>query len=132
MYILFLILIIFGLLLFGATYLKRRNEQEPTSVTINENPECCGAHEVCDKDSLLSSGAAPEYFDDEELDELAGISPENYTENQLNIFTEVFYSLPENNVAAWLRSLQIRNIELPAPIREQALMIVSERRRESV
>lgn len=128
MYILFLLLIIFGLLLFLATYLKRRNEQESTPITINENPECCGAHEVCDKDTLLNANAQAEYFDDEELDAFSGISPENYTESQLKAISEVFYSLPEDNVAAWLRSLQLRHIGLPAHIREQALMIVSERR----
>jgi hypothetical protein len=42
--------------------------------------------------------------------------------------TEVFYSLQEKDVSGWLRSLQMRGIELPQQLREEALLIVSERR----
>ncbi|VBB46917.1 conserved hypothetical protein [uncultured Paludibacter sp.] len=122
------ILVFFGLLLFLVTYFKRRKETGSPDIIINEDPECCGAHEVCDKDTLLSASAKPEYFDDEELDVFAGISSEKYSEEQVNAISEVFYSLPEDNVAAWLRSLQLRNIQLPNLIKEQALMVVGERR----
>ena len=69
-----------------------------------------------------------EYFDDEELDTLAGISPDNFTKKQIESVSEVFYSMHENDVAPWLRSLQLRNIQLPDFLREEALMIVAERR----
>lgn len=129
MFFLIALLIIFGLLLFIFTYIKRRKETESPDILLNENPECCGAHEVCDKDTLLNSNTKAEYFDDEELDIFAGIQPEKYTEKQMNIFSEIFYSLPEDNVAAWLRSLQLRNIELPTFIKEEALLVVGERRK---
>ena len=61
---------------------------------------------------------------------LAGISPENYTKNQVDSISEVFYSMYESDVSGWLRSLQLRNIRLPDFIREEALMIVAERREE--
>ncbi len=129
MFFLIALLIVFGLLLFIFTYIKRRKETESPDILLNENPECCGAHEVCDKDTLLNSNTNAEYFDDEELDVFAGIRQEKYTEKQINIFSEIFYSLPEDNVAAWLRSLQLRNIELPTFIKDEALMVVSERRK---
>lgn len=128
MIILIAILLIFGLLIFISTYVKRRKETESPEIIVDENPECCGAHEVCEKDTLLSASAKPEYFDDEELDTLAGVSPENYSEEQTKNISDVFYSLPEDNVAAWLRSLQLRRIQLPQSIKDQALMIVGERR----
>lgn len=128
MWVLIIILVIFGLALYVFTYINRRNKNEETEITINDDGECCGAHEVCDKDSLLSSDNKIEYFDDEELDELACISPENYTEQQLNQLAEVFYTLKENEVAPWLKSIQKRQIILPVSIREEALLIISERR----
>jgi hypothetical protein len=77
---------------------------------------------------LLSADANAEYFDDENLDVLADVQPDKFTEDQLNQLSEVFYTLRESDVAAWLRSLQIRRIQLPLELREQALLIVSERR----
>jgi len=128
MLILVVILIAFGLLLFILTYFNRKNKNEEIEITLNEDGECCGAHEVCDRESLLAGTDKAEYFDDEELDALACISPENYTESQQKQLAEVFYTLKESDVAAWLRSLQIRRIELPVSLREEALLIVSERR----
>jgi len=69
-----------------------------------------------------------EYYDDEELDLLSGLSPEQYSEEQMELLSEVFYSLQEKDVSGWLRSMQMRGIELPQQLREEALLIVSERR----
>ena len=91
--------------------------------------ECCGAHAVCERDSLLTKSLKVEYYDDEELDALAGIEPDDYTSQQLEQLAHVFYTLKERDVAGWLRSLQARNIQLPDALREEALLIVSERRK---
>lgn len=111
------------------TYLSRRKKvevQEEVNLTINE--ECCGAHEVCDKDTLLNSSVEIEYFDDEELDALRGLKALDYTEAQIRQITDIFETIREDEMAAWLRSLQLRCIDLPQEIRDQALMIVGERR----
>jgi len=128
MWILIIILITAGALLYLLTKINRRNiTQEPEIVTEN-NEECCGAHEVCDKDSLLNNNCDIVYYDDEELDELSGKSVSEYTEQDIKQLADVFYTLKEQDVAGWLKSLQLRNIELPSDIKDQALMIVGERR----
>ena len=91
---------------------------------------CCGTHLVCEKETLLQTNARIEYYDDEELDELAGIAPEDYTEEQVNAIREVFGSLQESDVPGWCRSMQLRNINLPQDIREEALLIVRELRQK--
>ncbi len=96
--------------------------------TADEGEECCGQHLVCERDSLLNSHAKIEYYDDEELDVLAGVSPDDYTEEQVQMLQSVFYTLRESDVAGWVRSLQTRNIELTPELREEALLIVRERR----
>ena len=128
MWVLIIILVLFGLVLMLATYISRRKKTVETEITINEDGECCGAHEVCDRESLLSADGSIEYFDDENLDALADVHPDKFTDDQLNQLSDVFYTLRESDVAAWLRSLQIRRIQLPLELREQALLIVSERR----
>lgn len=131
MIVLLSLLLGFGAIIALITYLTRRNKKEEQEIKVEFSEECCGAHEVCDKDSLLVSTDVVEYFDDEELDALAGTDPLNYTDKQLELINDVFVTLKEQEVAAWLRSLQIRRITLPVDVREQALMIVSERRHAS-
>ena len=128
MLVLVAILVLFGVILLIITYLNRKNKPDEIEIIENNDGECCGAHEVCDKDSLLSSQDKIEYFDDEELDKLAGIEPKDFSNEQITQLSEVFYTLKENEIAAWLRSLQLRCIDLPIDIREQALLIVAERR----
>ena len=107
----------------------RANSQEPRA---NSHPEgCCGEHLVCERETLLQTNAKIEYYDDEELDALAGIDPGDYTSAQLNLFRDVFSTLQEADVPGWCRSLQLRNIALPPDIREEALLIVRERRAKS-
>jgi len=129
MLVLLIILVVAALLLYLLTYLNRRNKNEEVEITVNEDGECCGAHAVCDKDSLLLSDAKIEYFDDEELDALACVPVSNYTEAQIKQLYDVFYTLKEHEVAAWLRSLQLRRIELPNELRDEVLLVVSERRK---
>ena len=70
-----------------------------------------------------------EYYDDEELDALSGIPAEDYTEEQYQMIREVFNTLQAKDVPGWVRSIQLRNIQLPLDIREEALLIVIERRK---
>ncbi len=93
-----------------------------------ESAECCGQHLVCEKDSLLNSDSSVEYYDDEELDILSGVHPDNFSEEEYQMIRDIFNSLQEKDVAGWVRSLQMRNIQLPSDIREEALLIVRERR----
>lgn len=110
-------------------YVRKVNQSTPEQEEKKEIPQdCCGAHAVCERDMLLSKTDEIIYFDDEELDELAGVNPDEMDENQRKMIAEVFYTLREQDVAGWLRSLQLRNIELPQEVREEALFIVSERR----
>lgn len=97
---------------------------------IKEIPQgCCGQHEVCEKDSLLA-GISPKivYFEDEELDLYKRIPEDEYTEEQVEEFREILYTLQQIEVAPWLRSLQLREIALPNELRDEALLLVQELR----
>lgn len=127
MLVLVLILAFTAAAVFAATWLYRRTvPDEAPPVEVDSG--CCGAHAVCEKETLLNSDARPVYYDDEELDALAGLPPDAYTDEQLARLSDVFYTLKEKDVAGWLRSLQIRRIELPETLRDEALLIVRERR----
>lgn len=109
---------------------KRQNEQTATKQPAADS-DCCGAHEVCERDSLLAAaGKKIEYYDDEELDAYRGIPSDAYSDEAVEAFREVLYTMQEKDVAGWLRSLQLREINLPDPLKDETFLIVGERRKK--
>ena len=110
----------------------QKNGEQAIDVATEQRSEdegCCGEHLVCERETLLQTNAQVEYFDDEELDALIGIDAEDYTQEQYQMIREVFETLKASDVPGWVRSIQLRNIQLPLDIREEALLIVVERRK---
>ena len=101
----------------------QKSEEEPQEIPA----DCCGAHAVCERDNLLSTTSQIIYFDDEELDVLTGKMPNSFSTEEMTMLENVFYTLKEQDVAGWLGSLQLRNIQLPNNLRGSSA-IVSERR----
>ena len=102
--------------------------QLPTLQQV-EDMECWGQHEVFERDSLLAAVSKEiEFFDDEELDRFRGRSSSDYDEDETDEFREILYSMREAEVAAWVRSLQLRAVELPDALKPEVLLIVGERR----
>lgn len=106
--------------------------QPQSEDSSGEQPEeCCGMHITCEKDSLLSAVSSEiEYYDDEELDRYRGTAPDAYTDEAIEEFRNVLLTLLPTDIAGWGRSIQLRGIELPTPIRDELLMIVAEARLE--
>ena len=129
-------LILFIVLIIVVVVLYEVRERQRAKQPVEERPQpqearpdgCCGEHLVCERETLLQTNAQIVYYDDEELDTLAGIAPEEYTPAQRDAIRAVFNTLQESDVPGWCRSIQLRNIALPADIREEALLIVRERR----
>jgi hypothetical protein len=106
------------------------NDLQQSDLSSSDPDEgCCGEHLVCERETLLQTNAKVEYYDDEELDTLSGIPAEEYTQEQYQMIREVFDTLQAKDVPGWVRSIQLRNIQLPLDIREEALLIVVERRK---
>jgi hypothetical protein len=98
---------------------------------VKEAPpsDCCGAHEVCDKESLIAHTHGDIiYYNDEELDAFKGKSPDQYTSEETEQFREVLTTMHRSEVSGWLRSLMARAIKLPMDVREEALVIVRQQR----
>lgn len=124
----------FGLV---AGYLYNRNIQKKIDrgelteapQVVEVDSECCGQHQMCEKESLLAAVSKQiEYYDDEELDRFIGHDSSNYTPEEIEEFREILYSMQEEEVAGWSRSLQLRGIELPDELKDELFLIVGERR----
>ena len=127
-----IIAIIAILLVICIVFVRKANKTAPDTPPAKIAADCCGSHAVCERDSLLSKTDNVVYFDDEELDVLSGIPATELDKAQISLIEDVFFSLREQDVSGWLRSLQLREIDLPADIRDQALLIISERRQNTL
>lgn len=104
-------------------------EAVPEPVAEESGEECCGMHITCEKDSLLAQMSEKiEYFDDEELDDYRGRGAEEYDDTEIEQFRDILLTLLPQDIAPWARSLQLRGITLPLPVRDELLMIVAEAR----
>lgn len=100
-----------------------------SDLTASGKEECCGMHITCQRDSLLAAVSDDiQYYDDEELDVYAGRPADGYTTAETEQFRDVLLTLLPDDIAGWARSIQLRGIALPEPVREELLMIVAEAR----
>lgn len=106
---------------------KGEIDEMPQVVQVDQ--ECCGQHEICEKESLLAAVSKNiEYYNDEELDRFRGKDSSEYSEAETDEFREILYTMKDEEVAGWVRSLQLRNVPLPDSIKDEVFLIVGERR----
>ena len=98
--------------------------------TVVQPPqECCGQHEVCEKESLLAAVSKQiEYYNDEELDRFRGKDASAYSETEIDEFRDILYTMRDYEVAGWVRSLQLRGVPLPDALKDEVFLIIGERR----
>lgn len=137
MWILIVSLVVLGVVAAIAGIVRNRRLQEKVdSGELEAMPEvnvadmeCCGQHEVCEKESLLAAVSKQiEYYDDEELDRYKGVAADAYSAEQEEEFRDVFYTMREEDVAGWVRSLQLRGIALPDSLKDEVFLVVGELR----
>ncbi|MDR2911456.1 MAG: phospholipase [Bacteroidales bacterium] len=115
--------------IFTLLFSKKKNKFVDKKPATTPNVDCCGVHEVCEKESLLSNSAEIIYYQDEELDIFRTKPSYSYLNTEIEQFREVLYTMRDSEVAGWLRSLQLRQIAPPDIVREEALMIVGDIKR---
>ena len=112
-----------------AKSLDSREEEDTTDVQKILDMECCGQHETCEKDSLLAAVSKDiEYYNDEELDRFRGREGSEYSEEECDEFRDILYTMRDDEVAGWVRSLQLRYVNLPDELKDEVFLIVGERR----
>lgn len=89
------------------------------------NDICCGQHLDCEKGLRILRDESL-YYNDEELDAYKGIPAENYTAEQRAEIREVFETLMPHEVSDWVCAMYARGIELPADIREEAMLLLGD------
>lgn len=137
--ILFIAIVLFFIVALAITnYIQRKRgntterELPPPSIDLNQGG-CCGAHEVCEKDSLIAAFVEePEYFDDDELDKYSNRDSSRFNDEEVEEFREVFYTILDEEKPKWVRSLQLRSISVPDQMKDEVLMFVNELRMQKM
>lgn len=122
------------LLMFVLFYLDRWNRtrglnQQQAVQPQQEIPagECCGKHAVCEKQKLAEARLrSAQYFDDEDLDRFKGRSSDNYTDQEVEEFRYVLYTMQQDEVREWMECLQARDIEIPDELKEECFSMMNE------
>ena len=114
---LILVLIVVAYLLF---YSRKKNNVTTEEEHHDVEGGCCGKHAVCEKNNDKETL----YFDDEELDVHKGKRPEEYSEEEIEEFRNILYTMKSDEVDLWVQCLQQRGIELPTEIKEEVLLIL--------
>jgi hypothetical protein len=97
----------------------------PGPEDAEDDDECCGEHEVCEKGKIKRALRTDiEYFDDEELDRYRGTAPDEYDDEAVEEFREVLYTMYPSEVEDWLKSLELREVALPDALRDEVFMLI--------
>lgn len=97
----------------------KRNAQPATQRAV-----CCGLHAICEKTGQINE--PPVYYDDEELDRFAGRAATDYTDEETEEFRDVLLTLLPSDAPGWSVSLEKRRINLPAELRPELELLLSE------
>ena len=94
-------LAVLGIVAALANWWHSRRMPEGEEPQVNPaDMECCGQHEVCEKESLLAAVSKQiEYYDDEELDRFRDREGDGYTDEEAEEFRNVMYTMRSEEVA---------------------------------
>ncbi|RKE02277.1 phospholipase [Marinifilum flexuosum] len=129
MKVLLISLVVIAAIAFLSTWIgqklrARKGEIEEEPEVAEPMEECCGAHEICETDILNKMSEEIIYYEDEELDVYKNFEENDYNDDQIDEFREVLYSLKEKEIAGWMRSLELRKIELPSAIKSEVVFML--------
>lgn len=126
------IIVTLFILVIAGTWLSNRFGKKNAESAEEEGPnialDCCGAHEICEFEEMLSNPEEIVYFEDEELDRFQGVSSDDYQDDQIEEFRDVLYTLDSEEIRKWLLSIERRKIQLPSVLKQEAIQLLAEAR----
>lgn len=124
---LILALIIAGAITALLTWIFSRGKEESPIIQppAGDCGSCDGNDERCEMECMMEAATqAIEYYEDEELDDFRGRASDSYTEQEVERFAEVLYTLRSEEVKGWSRSLTLRGINIPDSLKDELLLMM--------
>lgn len=129
MLILLVALVVLGIVAAVATKMLMRGDGvEPAPVNAGSDCGTCnGDNDKCEQTCMMEAAVKPvEYYDDEELDQYRGRPSDGYTDDEAEQFRDILYTMRQDEVAGWNRSLILRGINLPNQVKDEVVMLIGE------
>jgi hypothetical protein len=126
---LILLLLGLGILVAVGTLITRHGKGGGEEETIQTAPASCstcnGDDPQCEQLCMMKAATKEiEYYDDEELDRFKGRPSNDYTDDEAEQFREVLYTMRQDEVKGWNRSLVLRGIQLPDQVKDEVIMMM--------
>lgn len=126
MLVLILLLIVAGVVAAAAALWSERKGDHTPIVEKATCATCNGENTKCEQECMMEAATKEiEYYDDEDLDRFAGRDADAYTDEEVEEFSEVLYTMQPEEVAGWNRSLILRGINLPNQLKDEVIGFLS-------
>lgn len=123
-----IILVALGLVTALFTLFNRSADDTETPIVVQESCSTCnGENDKCEQECMMEAATKDiEYYDDEELDVFRGRESDSYTEQEVEQFSEVLYTMRPNEVKGWTRSLTLRGVNLPNQLKDEVFALTDD------
>ena len=122
-------LLILAIIAAIATKLTKQKVGEPDVImpTSGDCSSCDGTDDKCEQVCMMEAATKDvEYYDDEELDRFRGRESDQYTDEEVEEFATVLYTMQPKEVKGWNRSLILREINLPNQIKDELIAMIED------
>ena len=129
MLILLAALVVLGIVAAVATklLLRQGDAEVITAATAKDCGTCSGDNDKCEQVCMMEASLKDiEYYADEELDAYKGRPSDGYTDEEAEQFREVLYTMRQDEVKGWNRSLILRGINLPDQLKDEVVMLIGD------
>lgn len=120
-------LIVLALFAAITTLFTKKKEGEPDVVmpTSGDCSSCDGTDDKCEQVCMMEAATREiEYYDDEELDRFRGRQSNQYTDEEVEEFANILYTMQPQEAKGWNRSLILREINVPNQIKDELITMI--------
>ncbi|MCI6161336.1 MAG: hypothetical protein PUH24_03540 [Prevotellaceae bacterium] len=107
----------------------QHNKKDGTDVIekgVSSCATCTGTSEQCGQECMMEAAVKEiEYYDDEDLDIFRGKPSDTYNDDEAEQFREILYTMKQEEVSGWVRSLTLRGVSLPNQVKDEVFVLVS-------
>lgn len=128
MLILTISIILLGLIVALCSWLFSRHSSGDAPIVVAQTCSTCDGSpsSKCEQECMMEASTRDiVYYDDEELDSFRGRPADSYTDDEVEQFSHVLYTMRQDEVAEWCRSLTLRGIQLPNQIKDETFMLIT-------
>lgn len=104
--------------------IEKVNKDEVPLADESHGEICCGKHLVCENPLSPRIGEEIIYYDDEELDRFIGRDADDYEPEEIEEVRDVMMTLMHDDIPGWVRSIRLRGINLPSPLRDELFILL--------